>query len=99
MTAKTRTGLNIADARGADAGSRHSQLMKDHRRPGRREGASVHSFDAQDPDSRTSDDAGIADIHQGYAPGPETPPKGEGPELPDTAVEKPRTGDGPEEDT
>lgn len=98
MTAKLRTGLNIADAKGADPDSTHSQLMKDHRRPGRPEGASIHSFDAQDPDSRTSDDAGIADIHQGFPPGPETPPKGEGPQLPDTEVENPKPGDGPSQD-
>jgi len=97
MTAKLKTGLHIADASGADPDATHSQLMKDHRRPGRAEGASIHSFDAQDPDDRTSDDAGIADIHGGYPPGPETPPKGEGPMLPDTEVEKPKTGAGPEE--
>lgn len=92
MTAKLRTGLNIADASGADDGSTHSQLMKDHRRPGRPEGASIHSFDPRDPDDRESDDAGIADIHQGM-PDDSDEAKGEGPDMPDATPERLRQGE------
>lgn len=99
MTAKTRTGFRGDDsARGADPGTAHEQLIRDHRRPGRAEGASIHSFDSQPPDDRTSDDAGIADIHQGMPAGIADAPKGEGPDVGDTHVEQPPKGEGPGEE-
>jgi hypothetical protein len=93
MTAKTRTGLNIADATGADEDSTHSQLMKDHRRPGRAEGASIHSM------GDTRDDAGNADadmpIHNEDA---ESPSKGEREsDIPDESEHLPQ-GEGPDID-
>lgn len=94
MTAKTRTGLNIADATGADDDAAHSQLMRDHRRPGRAEGASIHSMnppsDDEDPEPA---DAGIPETlehppQQGSPPwvgkpAPTAPPTGEGPDIED----------------
>lgn len=93
MTAKLRTGLHIPDATGADEDSTHSQLMKDHRRPGRPEGASIHSMG----DSR--DDAANADADMPMPHGDaEFPEKGERQSDIPGEAEHLSQGEGPELD-
>lgn len=102
MTAKTKTGLHIADASGADEGSTHSQLMKNHRRPGRPEGASIHSMNAGDDNSQAAGELPqYRDRDEANKPPPaaeESPPKGEGPHAGPPGMEYEKSGEGPATD-
>lgn len=101
MTAKTRTGfVGDSSARGADPGTSHEQLIKDHRLPGRPEGASIHSFD-EDPEEQ--EQAGEARQHRArddQIPVVEPdPPKGEGPSVePASGRDYQNPGQGPATD-
>ena len=80
MTAKLRTGVHGGmKAHGSDEGSKHERLMRDHRRPGRREGESLHSKNEMagihgEPDPVHS--GGIASMGASAAPMPMTGAEG-----------------------
>lgn len=99
MTAKLKTGLHIADASGADEGSSHSQLMKDHRRPGRAEGASIHSMNADDNNVGAAGElpqwSNRAEANKPPPAAEESPPKGEGPHAVPPGMEYEKSGEGP----
>ncbi len=94
MTAKLKHGYYGGEpTRGADEGSTQEQLLKDHRRPGRAEGASIHRAGPSDADGGNAE-AGMPDV--GSMP---TPPKGEGPHIDhDIEAKEPTTGEGPDTD-
>lgn len=102
MTAKTKTGLHIADASGADDGSPHSQLMKDHRRPGRAEGASIHSMNVVDDNVNAAGELPqYRDRDEAHKPPPaadESPRMGEGPHAGPPGMEYQNPGEGPATD-
>jgi hypothetical protein len=101
MTAKCKTGLCIPDASGADPGSTHSQLMKDHRRPGRPEGASIHSLNDEDDTQPTGELPQYRDRDEARKPPPaaeESPPMGEGPQAGPPSMPYQNTGEGPATD-
>lgn len=102
MTAKLKTGLHIADARGADEDSTHSQLMKDHRRPGRSEGASIHSLNAGDDNTQAAGELPqYRDRDEARKPPPaaeDSPPMGEKPHVGPPSMDYQNTGEGPATD-
>jgi hypothetical protein len=103
VTAKLKTGLNIADASGADPDSTHSQLMKDHRRPGRPEGASIHSMNEDDDNTQEAGELPqYRDRDEARKPPPaaeKPPPMGEGPYTsPSSGMDYQNPGEGPRTD-
>lgn len=78
MTAKTKHGYKGHETHGADHGTAHERLMRQHRRPGRAEGAALDL-----------NDRGPGAVHEGEPanpftmPGPET--DGELPGMPGAA--------------
>jgi hypothetical protein len=100
MTAKLKHGYYGGEpTRGADEGSTQEQLLKDHRRPGRPEGAPLSMNETDDneeaagelPQHRNRDDAQ-------YPQPIETPPKGEGPSAGPPSMDYQNTGEGPATD-